>query len=661
MDLLKGGKKRRKKGKKGGKKRSWAYGYEFKLRAVKLYLEEGVPIRLICRDTGVSKGTLQKWVKSYRERGEGGLRLHPRYRNRGTSLPAPVKDKIVSIKREHPSYGIRRISQILRRIFFLKASPETVRRTLQKEQLIGPPVKRKSRRNPAKPRFFERSTPNQMWQGDIFSFRLGGRNAYLIGYIDDYSRYVVGLDLFRSQTAEHVIEVYRRAVAESNPPKEMLTDNGRQYTNWRGTSRFEGELKKDRVHHIRSRPHHPMTLGKIERFWKTIFQEFLVRAQFGSFEEARERVGWWVRYYNHKRPHQGIGGLCPADRYFEIQTELKKTIERGIQENVLEMALRGKPRSPFYMVGRMEGQSVVLRAEKGKLRLTVDDDEGQETEMIYNLGEKDNHEEEDHEQERREDEDHQEQEDGYLPDGNGECPKESEQGEPEIWSGGEVPGGLIGLDGEKEAGGGLPGAGYPVHGLKPLAEPGPGGDAAGVRAPGPVGPGPGLKPEVTGVAREAELGDRDQEGLGETGGAAGPDSGGEGNEEIRFPAESLERKGGGVGRTGREGQEGEGPAPGPGDLGGPERSNHGPGGGQAPGGVPEDLLPVGEKRSGRDDQGDRGAGIGPPPGASGLGERGAEKEGGGSRAGGGDGQAVGGGAEDPYRVRGPAPGEEASG
>src|SRR5512147_1937855 len=166
----------------------------------------------------------------------------------------------------------------------------------------------------------------------------------------------------------------------------MLTERGGQYTNWRGSSRFERELGKDRVRHIKSQAHHPMTLGKIERFWKTIYEEFLVRAQFVSFEEARERIRQWVQYYNHKRPHQGIGGLCPADRFFEIQVELKKTIEQGIADNVLEMALRGKPKEPFYMVGRMEGQSVVLRAEKGKLRLMVDDEEGGEKqEMVYDV------------------------------------------------------------------------------------------------------------------------------------------------------------------------------------------------------------------------------------------------------------------------------------
>ena len=56
-----------------------------------------------------------------------------------------------------------------------------------------------------------------------------------------------------------------------------------------------------------------------------------------------------------RKPHQGIGGLCPADRYFEIQSELRKTMEAGIQENLLEMALRGQPRAPFHMVGRVIG------------------------------------------------------------------------------------------------------------------------------------------------------------------------------------------------------------------------------------------------------------------------------------------------------------------
>ena len=343
-----------------------SHPYEVRRKAVQLCLEEGFPTERVAREMGVGLSTLSHWVRVYREQGEAGLQpqLGRRHRSQPKVAPA-VKAKVVELKRRHPELGIKKISQFLRRMWFLPMSRETVRRTLHEQQLLKKP-RPKPQRNPPKPRFFERSTPNQMWQTDIFTFRLGGKNAYLIGFMDDYSRYMVGVDIFRSQTAEHVLEVYRRAVAEYGVPKEMLSDQGRQYSSWRGTTRFEAELRKDRVHHIKSRPHHPMTLGKIERFWKTIWEEFLVRAQFDSFESARERVRLWVKHYNHQRPHQALDGLCPADRFFVIAQDLRQVIERGLEENALELALRGQPRSPFYMVGRMGEQSVSFGPRRAK-------------------------------------------------------------------------------------------------------------------------------------------------------------------------------------------------------------------------------------------------------------------------------------------------------
>ncbi len=449
------------------------YSPDFKLQIVRKYLEESMPVSVIHQECGMSTETIGRWVRDHRRYGEAGLA--PSHAGKGKSLPAPVREKIVALKQENPLFGITRISQILKRAFFLSASPETVRKTLHDKSLIQSPT-RKRQKNITRPRFFERSVPNQMWQTDIFTFRLGGYYAYLIGYIDDYSRYITGLELFRTQTAQNVIEIYRRAAAEYNPPREMLTDNGRQYTTWRGNSRFEAEMKKDKIHHIKSRPHHPMTLGKIERFWKTIYLEFLSRAQFASFEDAAERIRQWVKYYNHKRPHQGIGGLCPADRYFEIQSELKKTIEQGIQENLLEMALRGKPKLPFYMVGRMEGQSVVLRAEKGRLRLSVDDEDDVTQEVVYNLNEEgDNH---------------------------GKDEERAETVRDESRSDGEMPGGPVGLDGAAQAGASLPGTPDPVDGAVPVAETGNGGNAAGPGAPGEPERGSSALPEAPGDAGE---------------------------------------------------------------------------------------------------------------------------------------------------------------
>ena len=318
--------------KKPRQSRPRPYGYEIRKRAVQLHLEEGITAEAVARELGVAVGTVWEWTKRYRRQGVTGLQDARPGPAPGT-LPAPVREKIVALKNAEPRRGVRRISQLLRRWFWMRASPERVRQELAGQGLMQP-VKKPRHRGKPPPRRFERSTPNQMWQSDITYYSILGKTAYLIGFIDDYSRYIVGLGVYRSQTSPYVVDLYRSAVAHYGTPQEMLTDNGRQYASWRGVTPFQKALKKDHIHHIRSAPHHPMTLGKIERFWQTLKDEFLVNARFETFEEARERLAWWVQYYNHKRPHQSLDGLCPADRFFSIHKEMRDAIERGVSANV---------------------------------------------------------------------------------------------------------------------------------------------------------------------------------------------------------------------------------------------------------------------------------------------------------------------------------------
>jgi putative transposase len=569
----------KKKPRKQGRRIVNSYSADFRSRAVKLFLEESFPAKLIQKETGVSNAVLYRWVKIYQTQGEAGLRAVRRGRKGNGKVHPAVKEKIVDLKKQEPKSGVRRISDLLRRFFFLKASPETVRKTLNEKGMVDNRPKRKPRRNPGKPRRFERATPNQLWQTDIFTFRLGGQNAYLIGYIDDYSRFLVGLDLFMSQKADQVIELFRRAISEYAVPKEMLTDNGRQYTNWRGKSRFEKVIKKEGIHHIKSSPHHPMTLGKIERFWSTIFQDFLVKAQFTSFEEARERIRLWVQYYNHKRPHQSIGGLCPADRYFEIAHDLKKTIAAGIKENVLELALRGKPKPPFYMVGRMDGQSVVLRAEKGKLKLRVDRDNGEDTaEMVYNLDEKDNIKE------------------GELTHGEDNTEEKTEQ-QTQSQCAGEGESSAVGVDGTSETSRGLPGDGDTVEHPSGVAGPCDGGDAAGPGAESESGEGPGVESEIAADA-EPQTADPGEDGpAGDTvRGETGENRGDPGSQTASGSGNPKEKNQevaeGSVDESGRTSSSVA--EPGQADTAGPGREADREGGGPADGGLPEDVLRMGE-------------------------------------------------------------------
>jgi len=571
------------------------YPYELRLKAVKLHLEKGISRDVISRELGAGESSVSNWIKAYREEGEEGLRNKPPGARPGKKkLAEPVTARIVELKKAEPNWGVKRIAQVLRRMFWLPGSPETVRTRLHEAGLMNN-ERAKGRRNLTRPRFFERATPNQLWQTDIFTFRLGGKYAYLIAFLDDYSRYVVGADLFRSPTAAAVIEVYRIAMGEYHPPKEMLTDNGRQYTTWRGTSRFEAELQKDRVAHIKSRPQHPMTLGKVERFWSTIWQEFLARAPFDSFEAARERIKLWIAYYNHKRPHQGIGGVCPADRYFEVATELRKTMSAGVAENVLEMALRGMPRAPFYMVGRMEGQSVVLRAEKGKLKLSVDGENEQE--LVYDLKKGDN--------------------DGKGKKGNEgnrqeEGTSAAEQPEPPRECGGQGAGRVGGMDGTGEAGGSVPTVGGEPDYVLAVAGPGDGGDVAGAGKPGEPGGGTGVESPVAGALDQTAPRGGSEQARSETG-------------EVGQRAET----GGSVGLN----EDHPGTITSQRDHAGAEGGDHGNGGSAVVGSVAQNLLPVGETWPDGVALGSKRAGAGASVPADRPGEGDVATEGGGTGSG----------------------------
>ena len=574
---------------RAGRPHAYSHPVELRRKAVQLCLEEGFPVKQVARDLGVGFSTLGAWVRRYRAQGEAGLQGKARPRSPRPQVAAAVKRQALELKRRHPTFGIQKISQFLRRVLFLPVSRETVRRTLHAHQLLKTP-RPTPRRNPPRPRFFERATPNQLWQSDIFTFRLGGKHAYLIGFLDDHSRYVVGLDVFRSQTAEHVLEVYRRAVAEYGVPKEMLTDQGRQYASWRGTTRFEAELKKDRVHHLKSRPHHPMTLGKIERFWKTIWEEFLERAQFESFEAAGARIRLWVQHYNHRRPHQALEGLCPADRFFAIAQELRQVIERGIQENVLELALRGEPQRPFYMVGRLGEQSVVIRAEKGRVKMLVDGAEPRTPQEIsYDLA-----------------------------GGAREHGKQSQEGAAAVYCAAAGAGGALALDRAAAPGGPLPGAGDQPEGARPLGGAGAGGDAPGAGDADAAGTGTRAQPEAGAAARAA--GPATAGADGPAGEAAGqtPRTEGPTVDQVTHP-----RGAGGIRDERAETQHSPaspGPAAGATDHAGAERGADGRGSGPAAGGLPQDVLQVGAPGLGGDGGGPGDTRPGAPAAAERSGE-----------------------------------------
>jgi transposase InsO family protein len=326
---------------------------------------------------GVSLAVVQKFMSLFERGGVDALRLRVSGAGAGAvaqkrAAKSNVSTEVVAARAANPDWGTRRIRDVLARFEGLGVSETTVRRILHEAGLIAEREAVVSRDKPE--RRFERAEPNQLWQSDIFTFELRRhQRVYLVGFMDDYSRYLVSWAMAHHQKSSLVIEALERGIAEYGEPREVLTDQGRQYAAWRGTTEFQELLRRHGIAHSKSRPQHPETLGKIERFWKTLWEEFLRKIVFADFADCLRRLEHFVKHYNFQRPHQGIDGSVPADRFFRAAPQVRAAIESQIQGNALRLAQEKPAQKPFYLVGRLGDQDLSIAAAGGALRVQVGD------------------------------------------------------------------------------------------------------------------------------------------------------------------------------------------------------------------------------------------------------------------------------------------------
>src|SRR5262249_37418639 len=155
---------------------------------------------------------------------------------RGSRLPDLTRRTILMLKQANPDWGCQRISDMLLRGPALPASPSAVAQVLHEAGYELEEVPTRPPPNTAG--HFERARPNQLWQTDLFTFILKRQNrrVYLVAFMDDHSRFIVGYGLHASQSSALVLEVLRAALTSYGTPQEILTDNGSQYVTWRGKS-----------------------------------------------------------------------------------------------------------------------------------------------------------------------------------------------------------------------------------------------------------------------------------------------------------------------------------------------------------------------------------------------------------------------------------------
>ncbi len=361
------------------------YDPEYKLRIIRMALEKEIGAPDIKKTFGLSNSTWYRWKKLYQEGGEEAIRRDGTTQSRRkpaalTPAEQKLQAQVLATKQQYPFFGVGRIWHWLRRTMFLPISHRFVRKTLSEHNLLEPPQKKK--RQPPKPKAFERARPNQLWQSDITAFQIAkGLRVYLIGFMDDHSRYMVGWGLYAGQSGGLVLEVFRNAISTYGRPEEVLTDNGRQYRSWQGITDFQRELQREGIKHITSRPHHPQTLGKIEGFWGHMKREFLRRVVMGGLEDMRERMGHWINYYNFQRPNQGIDNATPAERFFKFSQVAREEIERRIRKNEMDLAFGDPPSRKVIGTSAIGDQPVEVRKEGSEFIVLLGDREVNRTDL----------------------------------------------------------------------------------------------------------------------------------------------------------------------------------------------------------------------------------------------------------------------------------------
>ena len=330
----------------------------------------------------VSKHTLYGWKQRFEKEGAAGLVDRMREARKADRLSEVTRRAIVMMKESHPEWGVQRISDSLLRGPGLSASATTVLKVLHESGYAS--VDEPTAPHAVEPRRFERAAAQEMWQSDIFTFMLKRQNrrVHLVGFMDDHSRFIVSFGLHATASAALVIESLRAGIANYGSPKEVLTDNGTQYKTWRGKSAFAKELELRGVAHIVAAPRHPQTLGKIERFWGTLWDDCVGAAVFLDLEDARKRIGHFIDHYNFQRPHQGIDGLVPADRFFGAAPEVLATLKSRVAGNALDLARQGVPVKPFYMTGNVGGKAFSVHAEGERVIMTKDGKGREEVELV---------------------------------------------------------------------------------------------------------------------------------------------------------------------------------------------------------------------------------------------------------------------------------------
>ncbi len=337
-------------------------------RELVMFASDNANISHLSRGYGISRKTAYKWIKRYMQEGKEGL--SDRSRRPGHSpmkTPTLLERAVLKVREDHCAWGGRKIRARLIAIGYDDVpSASTITGILHRNGKISTEESGKHRSWKS----FEYEEPNELWQIDFkghFSLRKG--RCHPLTILDDHSRFSVGLRACADEKRTTVHNELENLFNTYGLPERILFDNG---SPWGGRTRGDYTrlavwLIRLGIRVIHSRAYHPQTLGKEERFHRTLKAELLAGREFSDIEESQASFDSWRECYNFERPHEALNMATPAKSYRPSSKEMPQTlpeIEYGPDDHIRKVQANGEIhfKGREFKVGRaFRGEPVAVR------------------------------------------------------------------------------------------------------------------------------------------------------------------------------------------------------------------------------------------------------------------------------------------------------------
>lgn len=277
-------------------------------------LNKDKTISSLCREYEISRKTAYKWLNRYKQDGIFGLEDLSKRPSKTNITDSEIHQLIIDIRNKFPAWGARKLRQYLINQGTNVPSESTFNRILLKHGLITNEASKKREKYIR----FEKENPNELWQMDFKGhFKLEKGRCHPLTILDDHSRFAICLKASYHETESVVREALIDCFRCYGLPEAMTMDNG---SPWKGSypwrfSKLTVWLMRLGIRISHSRPGHPQTQGKDERFHRSFKDEVLKYYQFKNLEDSQNRFDEWRYLYNYERPHEGINMQCPSTRY----------------------------------------------------------------------------------------------------------------------------------------------------------------------------------------------------------------------------------------------------------------------------------------------------------------------------------------------------------